>query len=231
MPIHPPPSPPSWQSGLLGCLLPLWKSQHPTSGTVPSRQNTFRVAYPWMDATSPTVGKKSSRHGPSETCPWKPCRCQPVHQERRASSSPSRATSPITPNSPLKAPTSLSVQGIDPLRVFPMGAKLHRPREEVGKVSITDMGLHIESISALSCLRGGLHSLPSPQPNPLPCCQTQDSRSTAVDISMGSPVSTIWLQNSVSGRYTEADLPTLNCTSRERIHLVACFFKGISHII
>ena len=154
-----------------------------------------------MDATSPAVGKKSSWHGPSEKCPWKLCWCKLVNQERRVSSSPSRATSPITQNSPSKAPMSLSEQGTDPLRVFPMGMKLHGQREEVGKVSITDMSLHMKRISALSCLQGGLRSLLLPNPILFRTAwQAQDSRSTTLDTSMGSPVSDIWLQNSVSGR-------------------------------
>jgi len=110
------------------------------------------------------VGHKKSAH---ENCADKP-----VNQKGRLSSSPSRATVPITQNSTSKAPLSLSEQGTDPLQVSPMNMELHEQREEVGKAFVTEMSLHTKRISALSCLQGRLRSLLFPQPSPLLYCLT-----------------------------------------------------------
>lgn len=145
------------------------KSPQPTSGTAALGQNTS------SGSSRPPVGKKSSWHGPSEKCPEN-CWCKPVNQERRVSS-PSRATSPLTQNSPSMAPMSLSEQGIDTLQVFPMGMELPRQREEVGKVCITDTHRQwkgSQHSAAFKCLRWPLFP-PFPQLNPLPYCLTDTS--------------------------------------------------------
>lgn len=140
------------------------RSQQPTSGTAPLWQNTSS-GLSWMDATSPTVGKKEQLAWAIGKVPMKTVLTQtcPPAEKRLFLSRKGNLTH--NSNSPSKAPLSLSEQ--DPLWVFPMVMELHGQREEVGKVSITDMGLHMKRISALS-----LRSLLFPQPNPLPYCLT-----------------------------------------------------------
>lgn len=86
-----------------------------------------------MDANSPTVGEKSSWHRHQNSAHEN--RADANVSIRRVSSSPSlKDNISHNSNSPLKAPMSLSEQGIGSLWVFSMGMELHRQREEVGKV-------------------------------------------------------------------------------------------------
>lgn len=118
---------------------------------------------------------------------------------------------PHNSNSPSKAPMSLSEQRIDPLWVFLMGTELHRQREEVGKAYYGYGSPHAKDLAT---------QLPSRWSAFLPCSPTQFSsvlpdkhktqaapHRTPVRDDMCQPFGSKIL----NGRYTEVDLPTLNC--------------------
>lgn len=199
----------SQQSSLLGCSLLCWKSQQPQAQL--HSDQTHPVACPQMDATTPTVGKKSRWHGPPEECPWKLSWHKPVRQKSLFLSLKSN----LTHSSKQSLKGSIIIVRARDWSFPGLSHEREVAQTEGGGAKSLSYGYGSPQEKDLSTqLPSRRSAFPPLSPAPsfaVPPTNTRRS-STRLDTSMGSqPCGSSALEVAIS--YTEVNLQTLNCTS------------------